>query len=222
MPFQPLFTRRKQSVAVAEDNQSQLMETLLREDWNSFRDRTPANDRFYLAGSIREGGGASSVVPTDNRLHFVPLIVPVRSRLAELGATKTQGATNTPIRIGLYRARSQVDVFPDRLLFASESIDTTVAAFYSELPDLVLEEGLLYWAAFVRQGGSALTFAVITGHTAPIFGYTRPTSTIVAPTVAFGLDTITAALPDTVDPAALVHLNSGNAVPMLLARFVQV
>ncbi len=192
----------------------------MREDWNSFRDRTPANDRFYVAGLIREGVGASTTVPVDNQLYLVPMIVSVRSRLIEFGVCKTQGSSSTPIRFGLYQAKSVDNLLPNNLLLTSSLTDTTAAAFYSMPTNIVLNEGVLYYAAFVRQGGAALGFAFFTNQICSVYGYNRPTATIGTPIASFNVVGVNAALPAII--AGPVAITVGSAVPMMMGRYTKV
>lgn len=189
----------------------------MREDWNSFRDRNAANDRFYQAGRLSTGAGSSSVVPIDNRLFLIPHISPVRSRMVEMGVCKTQGSTSTPIRLGIYKSISNDILTPGALIMQTPApIDTTVAGFYSMLPNLMLEEGVLYFVAFVRQGGTALGFGHNSNQVAPIWGSARPTTQIFAPVAIFTYDGMTGAMPNSLVGTTFGVNGSAVVTPMVM------
>lgn len=214
-----LFTRRRQSLAVIANNQELLLEGLMRDDWSSFVDKNVVNDRFYLAGTAIQGFGASAVVPNDNQLYLVPFISPVRARLTELGVCKATGSSSTPIRLGLYQATSQNNLLPSALL-AQASMDTTAAAFYSFNTGITVEAGILYYAAFVRQAGAGLSFAMASTFIRPFWGYARPAATINNPPASFIKTGVTGALPNPFDVVTTGAASTSN--PMMMLRFTNV
>lgn len=194
----------------------------MREEWNSFRDKLPSNDRFYAAGLVDQAVASSDIGATADRLIMVPFISPVRSRLAEIGICKTTaGAGPHPIRLGVYQAGSRENLLPTHLLFDSGQIDSNLSAFYNAFPDIVVDEGVLYYVAFVKQGAAAGSgWAHFASRTWAVFGYDRPTTSVLAAVVCQLRDGVTGALPDPVTVTG--GLTTGSQIPMLLCRYTKV
>lgn len=225
MPWAPLFTRRRQSVVIIAEQQALLLGELMREDWSSFRTRAVGTDVFYAANTDLSASAGSGITPLEDVLHLVPLIAPRRSRLAEFGVFRSVGVLAQNGRFGVYRAISKDNLYPGPLLFDSGVVSVPPAsAFASVLPNLILEEGELYWASFVRQEdlGSFTLQAWSTTQNLFAFERARPTiASVAAANVGLLQIGVGGALPNPF-PAGATRVASAVATLFVACRYTRV
>lgn len=224
MAFGALFARRKQSVVILAEQQALLLEELMREDWSSFRTRAAGTDIFYAANTALGVSAGANLTPANGVLHLIPLISPRRSRLAEFGVFRQGGVLAQNCRFGIYRAISPDNLYPGRLLLDSGVVSVAPAPVFStRLPDLVLEEGVLYWLGFVRQEDlGSFTLQAVAANS-DIFAFERIRPVAADPVANIGLTQsgIGGALPNPF-PAGATRVTGGVVSTLFLVRLARV
>jgi len=134
----------------------------------------------YQAGIVTSAAG-STLTLTNNLLIALPFVAPPRlSILNRIGVYVTTGVASCEVRLGIYTATSETNLYPNALIVDSGvlSIATSSAAAAATI-NTQLISGRLYWAvlnANVPSGSPVIRSAVVNG-LYPIFGVPDALST---------------------------------------------
>lgn len=125
----------------------------------------------YVAG-LTNGTALGTLAMGANVLYAAPFVAPPRAALLDrVGVYVTTGVAATSVRLGIYDATSETNLYPSALLWDSGVLSTvTTNAIASGNPSLALVPGRLYWAVLNSSGAPTLR-SVAVGGAAPIFGF---------------------------------------------------
>jgi hypothetical protein len=119
--------------------------------------------RLYPCGMASVGAGMNIKALTVGRLYGVPFFVAQRVRLARVAVYVTAGgAVGSVLRFGIYGA-SGINNEPSALLYQAPVVSTVAIGIKEDAAaDVILQPGLLYWAAFLA-GVSGPTITAFAG-----------------------------------------------------------
>lgn len=169
----------------------------------------------FVAGQVN-GTALTTLALSANSLHAMPFVAPPRASVLNRAAVYvTTGVGSSTVRIGIYAATSETNLYPAALLWDSGALATaTTNAIASGNPGLTLVPGRLYWAV-VNSSSTPTVRGLAVGGACPIFGFPDAISGTAAQIGLAGTDAY-GALPDPF-PSSIAALTT--AAPAVFLRF---
>lgn len=99
---------------------------------------------------VNPSGTLTTVGALADVTYYVPIMVPQRTLLTELGVEVTVGAASSTLQLGIYRSNNGA---PNGLLYSSPDQSSTGTGSKTANPNIVLETGL-YWLGVQTDGGA--------------------------------------------------------------------
>ena len=162
----------------------------------------------------------TTVTITDNLLMAVPFVAPPRiASINRIGVYVTTGAgASSVVRLGIYKATSDANIYPDALVIDSGpiAITSTNAAAVAAI-DVELNPGELYWAVILADiyTSNGVVRALPLAGTYPIFGIAGALSG-TAPQIGLS-GTLTYGALSATFPAAVAAVTT--VVPAIFLRY---
>lgn len=124
----------------------------------------------YVAGLVNSTALTTKAMSA-NSLFAAPFVWPQRAaNLDRIAVYVTTGVASSTVRLGVYDATSDVNLYPNALLFGSGTLSTaTTSSIASATPNISGVPGRLYWAV-LNSSSTATLRAVAVAGAAPIFG----------------------------------------------------
>jgi hypothetical protein len=165
---------------------------------------------------VVNGTGLGTVALAANNLFAAPFVAPPRSAMIDrLAVYVTTGVASSTVRLGIYDATSESNLYPNNLLWDSGALATaTTNAIAGGTPNLTLTPGRLYWAA-LNSSSNPTVRAVAVGGACPIFGIADALSATALQICLSGTRTY-AALPSTFTASIAA---GATAFPAFFLRF---
>jgi hypothetical protein len=122
---------------------------------------------YYYAG-FGAGTALTTGAPSANVLRAIPFVAPGRnSVISRLAFNVTANVAATSARIGLYKSKSETDIYPGELVAESANIGTASNGVKTYDCKVALEPLGIYWIAIVGNGAPTLRCGTVAGSTVP-------------------------------------------------------
>ncbi len=181
---------------------------------DSFRHTGGSGSEIWYVANQGSALALTTGAPSANFLRAFPFIAPARGGRLDRIACNVTTLLAGNLRIGVYKAVSDANIYPSDLLADSGDISSGSATVKTYTVSLDLEPGALYWLAHVGSVAATLRCMAV-GGVSSLLGMTSALST--APNVGYSVAHAYAALPDPFTAGGVVI--TAVPIPALAYRF---
>ncbi len=183
-------------------------------DESSFRHTGGSGSEIWYIANLGNCTALTTGAPTANTLRALPFIAPARGGRLDRIACNVTTLLAGNLRLGIYKAISDSNIYPGSLLAVSGDISSGTTGVKSYTIDLALNPGELYWLAHVGSVAATLRCMAV-GGVGPIMGMTSALST--APNAGYSVAHTYGALPSVFTAGGSVI--TAVPIPALAFRF---
>lgn len=171
-------------------------------------------ERWYYAGGSQSGSGTATNTVSAGALLALPFVT-TRSLVADRIACRvTTASSGSNLRMGIYRATSDTNLYPNELLLDTGNISSATTGVKVATISQTLSENILYWFVLLTSAGITMQ-AMPSGTLWAILGLDSGLNTV--PGIGFETTITFGPLPATYPAGASVRLNSPS-IPIIAIR----